>query len=221
MAVDVQVRDGLAVIRVDDGRVNALTPDLVRAIDRVLDEALGVLICGRPGFLSAGFDLHVMRGDPARRGELVTAGRALLLRLFDHRGPVVIACTGHAIAAGAGLLVAADWRVGAHGPFRLGFNEVAIGHSLTAATLEMIRYRMLPTAFESVVRGETFDPEQALTAGLLDELAEPDEVAAVAEEAARRMAALDPEAYATVKRRARQPALDAARRAVAEETAPP
>ena len=217
--VQLDVRDEVAVIRIDNGKVNALSPAVVEGIDQSLTEAAAtarsVLLCGRPGDLSAGFDLKVMQGEG--RDALVVAGRALLLRIFDFELPVVVACTGHAIAAGAGLVVTADWRVGAAGDFKVGFNEVAIGHALTATTIELIRYRMPPTAFESIVRGELFGPEGAVEAGLLDEVVAADEVEAVAEVAARRLGALAPEAYTAVKRRARGPALAAAQDALARE----
>ena len=159
-----------------------------------------------------------MRSDPDSRATLMAGGRALLVRLFEIDLPVVVACTGHTIS-GAGLLTSADWRVGARGPFRLGFTEVAIGFALSAATLEMVRYRMAPNVFESVVRGDTFEPEPAMAAGLLDELAEPDQVEAVAMEAAIRLAALSREAYVTAKQRARRPAIEAVRQAIAAEAA--
>jgi enoyl-CoA hydratase len=218
---DAPTSDSITVIRLDDGRANALSPEVIADIDRQLDDAQArgnaVVICGREGYLSAGFDLKVMRSDPASRAALMAAGRALLVRLFVLDLPVVVACTGHAIAAGAGLLTSADWRVGARGPFRLGFTEVAIGFALSEATLEMVRYRMPPTAFESVVRGDTFEPEQAVAAGLLDELAEPDRVEAAAMEVAARLAALSREAYVTAKQRARRPAVEAVRRAIEAE----
>jgi enoyl-CoA hydratase len=215
--------DSVTVVRLDDGRANAISPEVVAEIDRQLDDAqargTAVLICGREGYLSAGFDLKVMKSSPETRAALMAAGRALLVRLFELDLPVVVACTGHAIAAGAGLLTSADWRVGARGPFRLGFTEVAIGFALSEATLEMVRYRMPPTAFESVVRGDTFGPEAAVAAGLLDELAEPGQVEAIAMEAAARLAALSREAYVTAKQRARRPAIEAVHRAIAAEAA--
>jgi enoyl-CoA hydratase len=216
-------RDDVLVLALDDGRANALTPAVVAELTRLLDEARttarAVLLLGRPGRLSAGFDLDVMRGAPEGRAQLVGAGRELLLQMFRSEVPIVVGCTGHALAAGAGLLVASDLRVGARGAFKLGFNEVAIGHPLTGATVEMIRHRMPATAFEAIVRGEVFDPERALAAGLLDRLVDADELPAVAEEEARRLAALDRDAYRTVKRHARRPAWAAIEQAIAEETA--
>ena len=108
--VQAEARDGVHVIRIDDGKVNALSPAVVQDVHGALDEATdaghAVLLCGRPGFLGAGFDLKVMRGDPDERAQLVAEGRRLLLRLFVHERPVVVACTGNAIAAGPG----SSWR---------------------------------------------------------------------------------------------------------------
>jgi enoyl-CoA hydratase len=160
-------------IALDDGKVNALSTISMTHIHTELDRALendapAVIISGRRGVLSAGFDLEEVRsGDEAReslRRQLID----LVLRLFTFERPVVIACTGHALAAGAALLLAADRRVGLDGPFKIGFNEASIGVTISGATVELARYRMPMPYFESVASGDTFSPPLAQSAGLLD-----------------------------------------------------
>jgi enoyl-CoA hydratase len=166
-------RDGTALIALDDGKVNALGSATFSQLNENLDRALGdgvtsVILRGRPGVFSAGFNLAEVRSDPSVREELRRSLIDMALRLFDFERPVVIACTGHALAAGAALLLAADRRIGLDGPYILGFNEAAIGASISAATVELARYRMPMPWFESIVAGETFSPSSALAAGLLD-----------------------------------------------------
>jgi enoyl-CoA hydratase len=160
-------------IALDDGKVNALGTTSMKHIHAQLDSALhddasAVIISGRNGIFSAGFDLEEVRsGDEARervRLQLID----LVVRVFTFELPVVIACTGHALAAGAALLLAADRRIGLDGPFKIGFNEASIGVTISGATVELARYRMPMPHFESLVSGETFPPQLAQRAGLLD-----------------------------------------------------
>ncbi len=175
-----ELRDGKAIISLDDGKVNALGSTALTQLNADLDRSVQdgasmLLLVGRPGMFSAGFDLKEVRSDPGAREHLRRSLIDLALRLFEFQCPVVIACTGHALAAGAALLLAVDRRVGIDGPFKLGFNEVTIGASISAATVELARYRMPMPWFESLVSGETFTPRQAQDAGLLDVVVESEE----------------------------------------------
>jgi enoyl-CoA hydratase len=128
----------------------------------------------------------------------------LVLRLFEFERPVIIGCTGHAMAAGAALLLAADRRIGIDGPFKLGFNEVTMGASISAASVELARYRMPMPWFESLISGETFPPRIAQQAGLLDTVVETD--IALADEAQRTadlLGSIAVEAFQTMRRAAR------------------
>jgi enoyl-CoA hydratase/carnithine racemase len=171
------LHSGVAHIALDDGKVNALgsasIADLNVQLDRALhDEASAVLLSGREGVFSAGFDLGEVRSGASAVAHLRRELIDLELRLFEFERPVVIACTGHALAAGAALLLAADRRIGMEGAFRLGFNEASIGTSISAATVELARYRMPMPWFESIISGETFSPQSARDAGLLDQVVE-------------------------------------------------
>ncbi len=102
-------------------------------------------ITGAPGMFSGGFDLAVMRSGPTEAGKLVTDGGALITRLFGSEVPVVIACTGHAVAAGALLLLGADVRIGVRGAFRIGLIETEIGLVLPRWAAELARERLVAT----------------------------------------------------------------------------
>jgi enoyl-CoA hydratase len=172
---DYRIENGIAHIALDDGKVNALGSASIADINDNLDRALGgdtaaVVISGRTGIFSAGFDLkEVQSGDAAREG-LRLRLIDLVLRVFTFERPIVVACTGHALAAGAALLLAADRRVGLDGPFRLGFNEASLGVSISPVTVELARYRMPMPWLESLITGDTFSPLDAQRAGLLDEI---------------------------------------------------
>jgi len=199
-------RDGVALIRLDDGKANAFSHAAIDSLHRALDETEkegeAVVWAGRPGRFSGGFDLAVMRSGPEPVRDLVTAGAELFLRVLAHPRPVVVACTGHAIAAGALALLGADLRIGARGDFRIGLNEVAIGMTLPLFAVEMARHRLAPThLFRATAHAELFGPEQAVAAGYLDAVATPDELLATAEAEARRLGEMPRAAFAETKRR--------------------
>jgi enoyl-CoA hydratase len=211
--VEVDRHGTVAVLRLDDGKVNALSRQAIAEIGAALDDvasARAVAIVGRPGILSAGLDLREVRGDPDTRWALRDGFMAMVLRLFTLEVPVVVGCTGHALAGGAALLLAADRRVGVAGAYRLGFSEVASGVALSQAAVELIRYRLPMPWFETIVTGTTCDPEGAVSWGLLDAVvADP---IGTAVDTAAELAALDAEAFSAMKHAARR---DAAARIVA------
>jgi enoyl-CoA hydratase len=200
--------DSVAVLRFDDGRANVASHASIAAIDEALaraeKEASAAVLLGRPGRFSAGFDLSVIQQGADASRALVTAGGELLLRIAESQVPVVAGCTGHALAMGALLLLAADYRVGASGAFKLGLNEVAIKLTLPIFALELARARL---AREQLTRAttlaEVYEPAAASAAGYLDEVVAPERVEAAALEAAARFAQLSLPAYRATKRKLR------------------
>jgi enoyl-CoA hydratase len=191
----------VAVLRWDDGGANVvstrLTKEMNAHLDRAAEEAKTVAILGRPGRFCAGFDLSVMKQGGAAVTEMVGAGARLALRLYGHPTPVVIGCTGHCLAMGAILLLAADSRIGTAGSFKLGLNEVAIGMTMPYFGAAFAEERLSPTHYQrSVAVAEIFDPEEARRAGFLDRVVEADALEAAVMAEAQRTAALDMRAYA-------------------------
>ena len=147
-----------------------------------------------------------------------SAGFELAERLLGFPRPVVIACTGHALAMGSFLVLCGDYRVGADGPFKVQANEVAIGLTMPLAAVAILRYRLTPSAFDRAVGlAELFAPADAVGAGWLDRLVEPDDVVPAAREIAASFAGLDPAAHAGSKRRARATVLAEVRRGINDE----
>jgi enoyl-CoA hydratase len=213
MGVSYALDGNVGVITLDDGKANAINHDVLQQLHAALDEAQAgasaVLLVGRPGRFSAGFDLSVMTSGDEPMRELVIAGAQLLMRLFTFPQPVVTACTGHALAAGALLLLASDHRIGADGEFKVGLNEVAIGMSLPHFAIELARYRMPPSRFDSALLGEVFAPREAVAAGYLDRVVSPDAVVDESLALATRCAELRRGAVARTKLVARGSIVDA------------
>jgi enoyl-CoA hydratase len=202
--VTCSIEDGVAVVRLDDGKVNALSHRVLELLDESLDQAAAdahaVAIIGRPGKLSAGFDLTEMTAGIERTQALVGAGGRLLMRIFGHPQPVVVAVTGHALAAGALLTLACDTRIGADGPAKIGLNETAIGMGLPRFGTELAQARLAPAHLtRAAVQAELYDPAGAVEAGFLDRVvpAEACEETAIAE--ARRLGQFRTGAYSHTK----------------------
>jgi enoyl-CoA hydratase len=214
--VTYQVDDGIATITMDDGKVNVLSPSMLTEIGEALDHAVAdravALLEGREGIFSAGFDLNVLRAGGPDAGAMVRAGFDLAVRMLSLPVPLVIACTGHAVAMGVFLLLSGDYRVGASGSFRLTANEVAIGIPMPHAAVEICRHRLTPAAFNrAIILAETFDPEAAVQAGILDTVVDAGHVREAAHTTAAGLSKLDLTAHAESKRRTRAAALDAIR----------
>ncbi len=202
--VSYEVRDRIAHVTISNGKANALSHEVIdglsdalgRAEDTPEEEVGVVLLTATPGMFSGGFDLQVMRSGPEAAGRLVTDGGELIARMLGAPVPVVIACTGHAIAAGALLLLGADARIGARGEFRLGLIETQLGMVLPRWAVELSAERLSKRHFQrATVGARIYDPDAAADAGFLDDVvpAESLEDAAVAE--AKRWAELPRTAY--------------------------
>ena len=172
--------DDVAVITMNDGKANALSHALIDALHDCLDQAeeesRAVVLAGRSGMFCAGFDLGPMTAGADSARALVKAGSELNTRLILHPQPVVAACTGHALAAGALMLLSADSRIGAQGKFKIGLNEVAIGLRLPVFAVELARDRLAKRhLLGATVQARLYDPDTACEVGFLDRV-EPAEV---------------------------------------------
>ena len=206
--------DGVATLRLNNGKVNAVSPALIAdfnlALDQAESDAAVVVITGQPGILSGGFDLKVLQSGPLAALDLVAQGFRLTRRLLCHTRPVIVACPGHAVAKGAFLLLAADYRIGAQGAFSIALNEVKIGMTMPYAALAMARDRLSPAAFQrAVLLAEVFTPDAAREAGFLDLVVAPEDLMKAAYNAAQQAKALDARAHRQTKLRARQALIEA------------
>jgi enoyl-CoA hydratase len=219
-----QLADSLATITMDDGKVNVLSPRMIaelgRALDQAQEEAATVILAGRDGVFSAGFDLPVIRAGGPAATSMLRAGFDLAERVLSYPRPVVIACTGHAVAMGAFLLLSGDYRVGVAGPYKITANEVAIGLTLPRAAVEICRQRLTPAHFNrATVLAEAFQPDGAVEAGFLDQACAPADFWEAVRGIAGKLAGLDLDAHKATKLRVRKAALTAVHDAIAADSA--
>jgi enoyl-CoA hydratase len=211
--ISYHLEDGIATLTLSNGKVNAISPDVIAAFNAALDQAVTdravVIITGTPGILSGGYDLKVMTSGPKEAIALVTAGSTLARRLLAHPFPVIVACTGHAVAKGAFLLLSVDYRIGVEGAFSIGLNEVQIGMTMHHAGIELARDRLRKSAFHrSVINGEMFNPQSAVDAGFLDVVVPADELQGAALAAARQLKKINMIAHKNTKLKVRKALLE-------------
>jgi len=204
----------VAVIRIDDGKANALSHAVIEALEvslhRARSESRAVVLVGREGKFSAGFDLKTMTAGPDQAIGLLKAGIEFAHAVFLSPVPVVIAATGHGLAMGAILLMAADLRIGADGPYKIGMNEVRIGMPVPRSALAFAENRLARTELvEAIQLAKVYDPAGAIAAGYLDQVVPLGEVEATAIAAAHELAdALHPAAFGLTREYLRQATAD-------------
>jgi enoyl-CoA hydratase len=214
-----QLDDGVATLTLSNGKVNAISNEVIAAFNAALDQAekdrAVVIITSGPGILSGGYDLKIMTSNPEAAMDLVAAGSTLARRMLSHPFPIVVACTGHAVAKGAFLLLSADYRIGVDGPFSIGLNEVQIGMTMHNAGIELARDRLNKSAFgRSVINGEMFDPKGALQAGFLDKVVAPEELTDAARTVALQLKKINMKAHKQTKLKVRKDFLETLDKAI-------
>ncbi|MBK5400198.1 crotonase/enoyl-CoA hydratase family protein [Pseudomonas sp. TH39(2020)] len=211
--ISYHLEDGIATLTLSNGKVNAISPDVIAAFNAALDQAVTdravVIITGTPGMLSGGYDLKVMTSGPKEAVALVTAGSTLARRLLAHPFPVIVACPGHAVAKGAFLLLSVDYRIGVDGPFTIGLNEVQIGMTMHHAGIELARDRLRKSAFHrAVINAEMFNPQSAVDAGFFDLVVSAEELQGAALAAARQLKKINMTAHKNTKLKVRKALLE-------------
>ena len=222
-AVTYALTDGVAIITMDDGKANAMSLAVQQGIHAALDQAekdgAPVVLTGRAGILSAGFDLKTLAAGGQGAIEMLNGGIELAIRLLSFPNPVVIACPGHAIAMGVFVLLSADYRIGIKGNYRYTANEVAIGMTMPFSTIEILRQRVTPAALtRSVLLAEVFTPDNAVETGFLDLVVEEAELMPTAIAFAKSTSALNAGAHAASKKRLRADVLAAIRDGLAKDS---
>lgn len=207
-----QLQDGVLLVTIDDGKANAVSHQFLDAFNAALDEAEqqagALLITGRPGMFSAGFDLKEMEKGEEERIALVQRGFAMLHRLYSLPLPTVAACTGHGIGLGAFILLASDTRVAANGEFKICLPETAIRMEISPLLMALVQDRISKRHItRAAIQSENYSPDTAIDAGFIDKLLAPENLMEAALAEARRLAELPREFYARNKLAARRNAL--------------
>jgi len=212
----------VGTITMDDGKVNcmslAMLSELNRALDRAQEDGVALVITGREGMFSGGFDLATFKQGGEALYQMLKGGAELVARVMSFPRPVVTAAGGHTVAMGAFLAIGADARIGAEGAFKIVCNEVAIGLTLPRFAIEIIRHRLTPAHFNrALVLAAPYSPQEAVEAGFFDRVVPPSEVLTEATNLAQALSQLNAKAHAESKLLVRERALNALREAIESE----
>ncbi|MDA9867671.1 crotonase/enoyl-CoA hydratase family protein [Gammaproteobacteria bacterium] len=172
--------DDISIITLDDGKANVFSPKMIQDVNECLDkvptESGALIITGREGMFSAGFDLKIISaGDMQATMDMSLSGFKLLSRLFSFPRPILAACSGHGIALGTFLLCCCDYRVGVKGDYMIGANEMRTNMVIPIPILELINHRVSSGhKYRAILGAEMYSIENGIDAGLIDEVVDPE-----------------------------------------------
>ena len=197
--------ENISVITLDDGKANVfstkMSTDINECSDEVSKEDGCIVLTGREGMFSAGFDLKTLQGgDMDQIQEMTTTGFKLLSRIFSFPRPVIAACSGHGIALGTFLLCCCDYRIGIKGDFRLGANEMKTNMVIPPPILELIKFRVAQShKYRAVLGAEMYTFQNAKEAGLIDEVVDSNILMETAFNKAKDLATMGHPSYSMTK----------------------
>lgn len=197
--------ENISVITLDDGKANVfstkMSTDINECLDEVSKEDGCIVLTGREGMFSAGFDLKTLQGgDMDQIQEMTTTGFKLLSRIFSFPRPVIAACSGHGIALGTFLLCCCDYRIGIKGDFMLGANEMRTNMVIPPPILELIKFRVAQShKYRAVLGAEMYTFENAKEAGLIDEVVDSNILMETAFNKAKDLATMGHPSYSMTK----------------------
>ena len=204
----------ISIMNIDDGKVNVFSVEMIDTVNSLLKKVPkdkgALIITGRPGFFSAGFDLKTFAsGDMKTIQNMAEGGYKLLETLYDFERPIVMAASGHAVGLGVFLLCCADYRIGAKGDFKMHANEVVNGMVIPSQMMALAASRILPTHLNRMfINGEAYSIKDAAQTGLLDELANPKDLLKAAKKRAELLCLCQHPFYKETKRIARAKTLE-------------
>jgi enoyl-CoA hydratase len=198
-------KDDISIITLDDGKANVFSPKMIQDVNECLDkvptESGAIIITGREGMFSAGFDLKIISaGDIQATMDMSLSGFKLLSRIFSFPRPILAACSGHGIALGTFLLCCCDYRVGVKGDFMIGANEMRTNMVIPIPILELISHRVSAShKYRAILGAEMYSIESGLEAGLIDEVVDPENLMETAMLKAKDLATMGHPSYTLTK----------------------
>ncbi len=218
-------KEGVATIAMDDGKANALGTsvwaELNAALDKAEEKNAIVVLTGREGMFSGGFDLKEMQAGPQDALVLTSKGSKFARRILAFPRPVILAASGHTIAMGAFLALACDYRMIKDGAYKTGLNETMIGMTMHNFGIELGRYRLTNQYFNRcVINAEIFTPKDAVRAGFFDRVVPVDQWDMTIAGAAQMFGQLNETAFKGTKLRSRKAIFEILDQAIEDDLDP-
>ena len=198
-------KDDISIITLDDGKANVFSPKMIQDVNQCLDkvptESGALIITGREGMFSAGFDLKIISaGDIQATMDMSLSGFKLLSRIFSFPRPILAACSGHGIALGTFLLCCCDYRIGVKGDYMIGANEMRTNMVIPIPILELISHRVSAShKYRAILGAEMYSIENGIGAGLIDEVVDPENLMETAMLKAKDLATMGHPSYSLTK----------------------
>jgi enoyl-CoA hydratase len=198
-------KDDISIIILNDGKANVFSPKMIQDVNECLDkvptESGALIITGREGMFSAGFDLKIISaGDIQATMDMSLSGFKLLSRIFSFPRPVLAACSGHGIALGTFLLCCCDYRIGVKGDFMIGANEMRTNMVIPIPILELISHRVTAShKYRAILGAEMYSIQSGVEAGLIDEIVDSKDLMEAAILKAKDLASMGHPSYTLTK----------------------
>ena len=198
-------KDDISIITLDDGKANVFSPKMIQDVNECLDkvptESGALIITGRDGMFSAGFDLKIISsGDMQATMDMSLSGFKLLSRIFSFPRPIVAACSGHGIALGTFLLCCCDYRIGVKGDYMIGANEMRTNMVIPIPILELISHRVTAShKYRAILGAEMYSIQDGVEAGLIDEIVDSKDLMEAAMLKAKDLASMGHPSYTLTK----------------------
>ena len=197
--------DDISIITLDDGKANVFSPKMIQDVNECLDkvptESGALIITGREGMFSAGFDLKIISaGDTQATMDMSLSGFKLLSRIFSFPRPILAACSGHGIALGTFLLCCCDYRIGVKGDYMIGANEMRTNMVIPIPILELISHRVTAShKYRAILGAEMYSIQDGVEAGLIDEIVDSKDLMEAAMLKAKDLASMGHPSYTLTK----------------------
>jgi enoyl-CoA hydratase len=198
-------KDDISIIILNDGKANVFSPKMIQDVNECLDkvptESGALIITGRDGMFSAGFDLKIISsGDIQATMDMSLSGFKLLSRIFSFPRPVLAACSGHGIALGTFLLCCCDYRIGVKGDYMIGANEMRTNMVIPIPILELISHRVTAShKYRAILGAEMYSIQSGVEAGLIDEIVDSKDLMEAAMLKAKDLASMGHPSYTLTK----------------------
>ena len=198
-------KDDISIITLDDGKANVFSPKMIQDVNECLDkvptESGALIITGRDGIFSAGFDLKIISsGDIQATMDMSLSGFKLLSRIFSFPRPILAACSGHGIALGTFLLCCCDYRIGVKGDYMIGANEMRTNMVIPIPILELISHRVTAShKYRAILGAEMYSIQDGVEAGLIDEIVDSKDLMEAAMLKAKDLASMGHPSYTLTK----------------------